>query len=399
MRLSELHLRNFRNYGEETVSFGERVNYIYGNNGQGKTNLLEAISFLTQGKSFVGSNEIDALKIAEDEFWINGTFLNEAKASVSVSLNYNSLSKSRTFFVNKEKVSSFFSNFWGKFPIVFFNPHSFNITYGGPGERRKFFDILISQISRMYLEQLRNFTKLLKLKSTLLRDRFNYRTNEFEMLLSSYNETLISYSAEIILKRIEVLKEFKVLFEPNFQALTGDNQKADIYYYSNIFRDRDLDVLETASTDLQSARQFIIERLSESLYAKKDEEIGRGLSLIGPHRDDYIFKIIKDDLPNGYDLKNYASQGEHRTFIIALKLTENDYLKQKLENNVILLFDDILSELDIMRTEQLIKHLDGFDQVFLTTTDKHHLEFLYMYCKKDEVKTLFVDGGKVYEEN
>ncbi|MGB9695716.1 MAG: DNA replication/repair protein RecF [Ignavibacteria bacterium] len=396
--MSELHLKNFRNYEEETVKFGERVNYIYGNNGHGKTNLLEAISFLSQGKSFVGSNETDALKIGESEFWINGVFLNETKASVSVSLNYNSLSKGKAFFINKEKVSNFFSNFLGKFPIVFFNPHSFNITYGSPGERRKFFDMLISQVSKIYLEQLRNLAKLLKLKSTLLRDRFNYRTSEFEMLLSSYNETLISYSVEIILKRIEVLREFKTPFELNFHALTGGNQKADIHYYSNIFRTSDLDILES-TTNLQSVRQLIAKQLSETLYAKKDEEIKRALSLVGPHRDDYTFRIIKDELPNGYDLKNYASQGEHRTFIIALKLTENDYLKQKLENNVILLFDDILSELDITRIEQLIKHLDSFDQVFLTTTDKHYLELLYEYCKREEIKTFFVEEGKVYEEN
>lgn len=398
MILSELHLHNFRNYEEATVNFGERVNYIYGNNGQGKTNLLEAISFLAQGKSFVGSNETDALKIGENEFWINGVFLSEIKTSISVSLNYNSLSKSKAFFINKEKVSNFFSNFLGKFPIVFFNPHSFNITYGSPGERRRFFDMVISQVSKIYLEQLRNLAKLLKLKSTLLRDRFNYRTSEFEMLLSSYNETLISYSVEIILKRIEVLSEFKPIFELNFQALVGSTQKADIRYYSNIFRAGDLDILES-STNLQDKQQLVAKQLSEALCTKKDEEIRRGLSLVGPHRDDYTFRIIKNELPDGYDLKNYASQGEHRTFIIALKLTENDYLKQKLENNVILLFDDILSELDITRIGQLIRYLDSFDQVFLTTTDKHYLELLYSHCKKEEIKTLFVDRGKIYEEN
>jgi len=396
--LSELNLKNFRNYEEEIVKFGSRVNYIYGNNGQGKTNLLEAISFLTQGKSFVGSSETDALKFGANEFLINGIFLSETKTSVSISLSYSTLSKSKAFFINKEKISNFFSNFWGKFPIVFFNPHSFNITYGTPGERRKFFDLLISQVSKVYLEQLRNLGKLLKLKSTLLRDRFNYRTSEFEMLLSSYNETLISYSVEIILKRIEVLNEFKNFFELNFQALTGGTQKAEISYYSNIFRTNTLDILELSSNQ-QNARQLITKFLSESLYDKKEEEIKRGLSLIGPHRDDYVFKIIKNKFSHGYDLKNYASQGEHRTFIIALKLTENDYLKQKLDKNIILLFDDILSELDITRIEQLIKHLDSFEQVFITTTDKHHLELLYSYYKREEIKTFFVKEGRVYEEN
>jgi DNA replication and repair protein RecF len=396
--LSELNLKNFRNYEEEIVKFGSRVNYIYGNNGQGKTNLLEAISFLTQGKSFVGSSETDALKFGANEFLINGIFLSETKTSVSISLSYSTLSKSKAFFINKEKISNFFSNFWGKFPIVFFNPHSFNITYGTPGERRKFFDLLISQVSKVYLEQLRNLGKLLKLKSTLLRDRFNYRTSEFEMLLSSYNETLISYSVEIILKRIEVLNEFKNFFELNFQALTGGTQKAEISYYSNIFRTNTLDILELSSNQ-QNARQLITKFLSESLYDKKEEEIRRGLSLIGPHRDDYVFKIIKNKFSHGYDLKNYASQGEHRTFIIALKLTENDYLKQKLDKNIILLFDDILSELDITRIEQLIKHLDSFEQVFITTTDKHHLELLYSYYKREEIKTFFVKEGRVYEEN
>jgi len=396
--LSELNLKNFRNYEEEIVKFGSRVNYIYGNNGQGKTNLLEAISFLTQGKSFVGSSETDALKFGANEFLINGIFLSETKTSVSISLSYSTLSKSKAFFINKEKISNFFSNFWGKFPIVFFNPHSFNITYGTPGERRKFFDLLISQVSKVYLEQLRNLGKLLKLKSTLLRDRFNYRTSEFEMLLSSYNETLISYSVEIILKRIEVLNEFKNFFEFNFQALTGGTQKAEISYYSNIFRTNTLDILELSSNQ-QNARQLITKFLSESLYDKKEEEIKRGLSLIGPHRDDYVFKIIKNKFSHGYDLKNYASQGEHRTFIIALKLTENDYLKQKLDKNIILLFDDILSELDITRIEQLIKHLDSFEQVFITTTDKHHLELLYSYYKREEIKTFFVKERRVYEEN
>lgn len=391
MILKKLKLVNYRNYGEVELNFNEKFNYIYGDNGHGKTNILEAISLISFGKSFIGSGEIDCVKFGESEFFINGTFENEMDVSQMLVLNYSNQQRKKTYHLNKDNIRSFSSELFGKFPVVFLSPHSLNITYGTPGERRKFFDVMISQTSPVYLDMLKSLVRLIKLKNALLKFSHKYPQSERDDLLSSYNEKLTDISAEVIYKRLNFLKEFREFFEKNFKYLTTEENYCSINYYSEVTGEVDYEKLDRFSVD------GINERMKSLLDEKKKEEIDRGLAVAGPQRDDYYFKLKKDG-KDVFDLKNHASQGEHKTFVVALKLAEFEYVKDKKGTAPILLLDDILSELDSSRVSKIISHLKDFGQIFLTTTGVDYLEKIKEMYNENEVNAYKVVKGSITRE-
>ena len=359
MILKNLTLKNFRNYQSQKISFGSRLNYITGNNGEGKTNILEAISLLTFGKSFLNSGEQDCIRFEETEFFVEASFESSFNNEFIISLNYDAEGKKKCFLLNKEKVSSFSADIFGKFPVVFLTPHSLNITYGNPSERRKFFDIIISETSGLYLNYLKELNKIVRQKNVLLKENIN------RMLLDSYNEKLIEISIEIYLKRFVFLNEFRQYLEKNFSFLINSTDKPCIDYSSSV--SGELKSNEAFITDKQKIADDFIQKL-RSIY---NDEIARGVSLIGPHRDDYLFRQVKPTESEKYfSLKNFASQGEHKTFLIALKLAEFDYISEKVSFPPMLLLDDILSELDDTRVSKIISHLKDFGQIFITSADK-----------------------------
>ena len=391
MILKKLKLVNYRNYGEVELDFNEKFNYIYGDNGHGKTNILEAISLISFGKSFIGSGEIDCVKFGESEFFVNGTFENEMDVSQMLVLSYSNQQRKKTYHLNKDNIRSFSSELFGKFPVVFLSPHSLNITYGTPGERRKFFDVMISQTSPVYLDLLKSLVRLLKLKNALLKFSHKYPPSERDDLLSSYNEKLADISAEVIYKRLMFLKEFREFFEENFKYLTTEENYCSINYFSEVTGEVEYDKLDGFSID------DIKERMNSLLVEKKKEEKDRGLALVGPQRDDYFFKLEKDG-KDVFDLKNHASQGEHKTFVVALKLAEFEYVKDKKGTAPILLLDDILSELDSSRVSKIIFHLKDFGQIFLTTTGVDYLEKIKEMYNEDEVNAYKVVKGSVTQD-
>lgn len=392
MILKKLRLENFRNYARRHFLFNDKFNFIFGNNGHGKTNILEAITFASFGKSFSGSADADCVRFGANEFFIESEFENDLGSRDSVVIGYNSSEKSKSVQRNREKVSSFSSEIFGRFPVVFLSPGSLVITYGNPSERRKFFDILISQASILYLNYLKELSKILKQKNALLKSYSvfkKYSYPELKNLLNSYNEKLVEVSANIIFKRLNFLKEFENFFGKNFEDLVAAGYDAEIVYKSEILGEitgRNFPQLD-----------YINKKTAEFVYGKFDEEINRALSLAGPQRDDYVFRIGKTGI-NGreaFDLKNFASQGEHKTFLVALKLSEYDYLKSKKSTSPVLLLDDILSELDEKRVSQIISHLKNFGQIFLTTTDKGYLNNLKNFYGNNEITVFEIENGSV----
>lgn len=394
MILKNIVLRNYRNYELQRITFNDKFNFIYGDNGHGKTNILEAVSYTTFGKSFLGSAEADCVKFGGREFFIEAEFENDIGNKDLLVINYNLDSKSKSIHKNKEKVAAFSSEIFGRFPIVFLSPKSLNITYGNPSERRKFFDILISQSSRLYLEYLKELSKLIKQKNALLRNYSlfkKYSLNEMKNLLNSYNEKFIDVSSNIIFKRLNFLTEFEKYFEKNHSFLSVENNEAKINYDSEFTEN----IEERSVPDLQ----FIKAKTEEIVYKKFDEEINRGMTLTGPQRDDYIFKIRKNTNHGSefFELKNFASQGEHKTFLVALKLSEYDYLKDKKSTSPVLLLDDVLSELDETRVSKIISHLKDYGQIFLTTTDRTYSEGLAEFYRESEISEFKVEHGKIIE--
>jgi len=404
--LKKIKLRNFRNYGEQDIDFNGRVNFIYGENGHGKTNILEAVSYISYGKSFLGSTEEDCLRFGEKEFCIEGTLENDLNNEFRVSLSYSSDLKKKTFLLNKEKVSSYSAEIFGKFPVVFFSPHSFDITYGNPSDRRRFFDILISMSNRLYLDYLKELNKILRLKNSLLKNynqSASYTDSELNHLLDTYNEKLVEVSSEIIFRRLAFMQEFRNYFLDNFSMLVKEPAFPRINYYSEIFygfeknNNRAGELNHDFSPDT-SFKELIQSGMNRFLSEKRKEEIIRRVSVIGPHRDDYIFRLSKNILNNldeAFEIKTHASQGEHKTFIIALKLAEFDYLKTKKGLNPVMLLDDLLSELDFGRVEKVISHLNEFGQIFLTTTDLSYRDRLKNFYNESDISYFMVVNGSV----
>lgn len=395
MIIKSLQMNNFRNYENEKVIFSNNFNYIYGKNGAGKTNILEAMSFLSFGKSFLNSKEVDCLLFGKDYFSIEGHYQNELSNEYILSLNY--ISGRKTFSLNKERVNGFSSNIFGKFPLVYLTPHSLNITYGNPSERRKFFDIIFSQINPVYLDYLKELNKILKLKNTLLKEAYiKISQTEFTKLIDSYNELMAEVSAEIVYRRNHFLLEYKKYLENNYKYLTTEEETPEIIYHSSVEENYTTEKLN--KTDKNSLRDIFKNRFD----IIKQEEISKKITLIGPHRDDYIFiinrKHIKDTTENKnqrLELKNHASQGEHKTFLIALKLAEYNFIKDKLGTNPILLLDDVMSELDSFRVNKIINHIPNFSQVFITSTDTDYIDSLQDYLGESDIRILKVENNSV----
>lgn len=400
MVLKKIKLADFRNYGIQDIELNRKFNFIYGNNGHGKTNILEAISFVTFGKSFLGSPDQDCIKFESEEFFIDSVFENDLGNDYNISLNYNSSTKKKVYQLNKEKVSRFSSEVFGKFPVVFFSPHSLNITYGNPSERRRFFDILISQTSRVYLDLLKDLNRLLKQKNALLKsfasDR-SYAERDFKYLLNSFNEGLISVTVDILFRRLNFINEFQEYFEKNFKSLLKNDDNPAIKYYSEILEGLGLSAEEVLGMD----RGLFTEKVQGYFKRREQEEISRGLSLIGPQRDDFVFSLKKsNDNEKIFELKNFASQGEHKTFVIGLKLAEFYYILDKLGSSPILLLDDILSELDTERVFKIISHLKDFGQIVLTSVDTGFNEKFREIFDEDEISYIKVNNGKLsYEKS
>jgi DNA replication and repair protein RecF len=393
--LNRIQLFNFRNYDEQQINFNKSFNYLYGNNGEGKTNILEAISFISFGKSFLNSSESDCVKFDTSAFDVDGVYENEVGTEYNVHLNYDSILKKKVFHLNKEKVTRWSNDIFGKFPVVFLSPHSLEITYGNPSERRKFFDILLAQTSRVYLDYLRNYVRILKQKNALLKNQLNGNAmpgKEFRNLLNSVNEKMVEYASSILIRRFELLNKFKTYFTESYSFL---NQKDDVpnIRYSCDFFDVDKYI---QNEDVITGIEDVQKAMNDALERKQAEEMARGVSVVGPHKDDYIFRLSKNT-NQAFELKNFASQGEHKTFVIALKLAEYHFLNNNLENAPLLLLDDLLSELDSERVSKIISHLKNYGQIFLTTTGTGYSKELIEFYDEGSINYFRIENGKVVD--
>lgn len=390
MLLEELHLENFKNYASCSISFSPKLNFIFGGNGNGKTNILEAISLLCYTKSFLFNSEPDCVKYGEPGFGIKGDFVNKVTTKSSVRFTYDKEAVLKELHHSGEKVKKV-NEFIGSFPLVVLSPQDLRLTIGTPLERRRNFDLLLSQISKIYLDDLRSYNKAVKQKNSLLRDNLisrKYSQKELRSLLESWNEELLGFGLKIIIRRLDFIEEFRSYLLSCFDKIVGKRYKPVISYQSEAIE-------EVPSADVNSIKDNL-----EKLFAEKlDAEIKRGISLAGPHRDNYIFSMEKDG--EIFDMRTFASQGEHKTFVVSLKLSEFDYIKENLDHKntgaPILLLDDVFSELDKSRIRKISKMITGYNQVFLTTTDKEYLEILSEDF--DDISSFHITGGTAARVN
>lgn len=392
MILEELRLADFKNYKDCSFSFNPKLNFIHGENGNGKTNILEAVSMLCYTKSFLMNTEADCLKYGRNAFEVVGDFKNRVENKNRIKFIYHNEENLKQIFCDTEKVSRS-NDFIGRFPLVVLSPYDLKLTTGAQYDRRRNFDLLISQVSRVYLNDLRKYNKIIKQKNSLLKDNLlsrRYNNNELKELLCVWNSELLELAVKIMVRRLDFTEEFRKYIKACFDRIVGSKYVPIISYQSEILEEPD-----AAKYDIELLKQ----KLESVLKEKMDVEIKRGISLAGPHRDNYLFSMNK----NGelFDMKTFASQGEHKTFIVSLKLSEFGYLNENLKHTntgePILLLDDVFSELDKSRISRISELITDYNQVFITTTDIEHLNILKRNIT--DVKSFHIVNGNVDSVN
>lgn len=348
MYIKKLRLINFRNHSDSLFEFSNRSNILLGENGQGKTNVIEGISFLCLTKSFYASNDTNSLNFNCAIFEIEGKFVTDHERETSVRVTYSGEEREKCFFVNKQPIQPLSSHI-GKIPVVICSPEHLPITNGGPQGRRKFIDIILSQSSSIYFQRLLEYRHILKQRNKIL---FNGKISGGgnQHTLEPWTEQLVSLGSYIIFKRKQFIDVFNSHLRKAYCQMVENKETPNIEYFPNI------DCGDICS------EEKIQELFLEKLKTETEEEKRLGTTLIGPHRDELILKI------NGMEIRKYASQGQHKTFLVAIKLGEFFYLKERCQETPILLLDDIFSELDNNRSQKLLKFVSTMSQTFITTT-------------------------------
>lgn len=366
MILSRLSLRNFRSHKNINLTFSDTLNYIVGGNGQGKTSVLEAAYFLCTTKSF-NAKDIEVVSFDENDFEINGFFNDITEDKIRVIF---SVPENRKYYFQNDKLISRSSKIIGRFPVVILTPADHAITQGSPAERRKLVDSIISQASSTYLDILLDYNKTLKQRAVVLnRLRENF-TKSVVAELDAWTEKLIENGVELILHRIKFINNFNKYVSESYKKIIGDKENPSIQY--SFLEDK-------TEGDIANIFQSLIKE-------KKEEEIRRGVNLVGPHRDDFVFKI------NEINLRTYGSQGQHKTFQTALRFAEFFYLKDTSGKTPIFLLDDVFGELDAYRAGKISEYLKEVGQAFITLTDFADFSFL----KKDENDMIIkLDNGNI----
>lgn len=373
MHLTTLKLQHFRNHLDSTFEFGVGTNVLLGDNGQGKTNVIEAISYLCLTKSFYAGSDMLVLNFEKEMFEVEGTFILERGIEHNVRVAYSKPQAEKAYTINRRRVEPF-SSVIGKFPVVICSPEHAPITMGGPGERRRFIDFVISQSSETYFHDLLEYRRVLKQRNKILFDARVTRSDCGEVI-GSWDEQLVKLGCRLMYRRKMFVEEFQSFISSAYHHLVGSEEEPKIEY-------KPLTKLSGSPGEHE-----IEELLRYELAEKSNEEKRMGTTLVGPHRDEIGFQI------NGLDLRKFASQGQHKTFLIALKIGEFFYLKERCNETPILLLDDVFSELDEHRAEHLLQFVGSLSQTFITSTNPQVFEGPRL--TKERNRKFLIENGAV----
>lgn len=354
MYLSKLNLSNFKNYHDLQVVFNEKINCFVGMNGAGKTNLLDAIYYLSFCKSYFNPADTQNIRHQADFFAIHGTFSRNHALTDTVSCIQKRNTR-KQFKINQKEYERF-SDHIGLFPVVMISPYDKDLINEGSEERRKYFDSVISQFDKNYLDTLISYNKALLQRNTLLK-----KIAESNILSGSeieiWDEQLIHLGAAIYKKRVDFLNEFHDMFRYYFSIVSEKKEEVMIGYESHL---KDNNYREMLASSLR--KDIVLQYTSA-----------------GIHKDDMIFFI------DGYPVKKFGSQGQQKSYVVALKLAQFEFTRQKTGFKPIMLLDDVFDKLDDRRVEQIIKLIsdDCFGQVFITDTQRERVEKIFDTCRSE----------------
>ena len=336
MIVESLKLQNYRNYEYLNMNFDEKINIIYGDNAQGRTNILESMYVCATSKSHRGSKDREIIRFDNDESHIKvNVKKNDMNYRIDMHLKKN---KPKGIAVNGIPIKRAVELF-GILNIVFFSPEDLNIIKNGPSERRRFIDMELSQLDKIYLDCLINYNKVVNQRNSLLKE---YAFSGREDIISSldiWDMQLVKYGNDVIKSREKFVKEINDLVKSIHTKLSGDREQLEIIYEPCV-----------KEQDFES-----------ELVRVRDRDLKFKCTNIGPHKDDMCFLI------NGMDVRKYGSQGQQRTAALSLKLAEIELVKQIIHDTPVLFLDDVLSELDSRRQNFLLDSI-GNIQTMITCT-------------------------------
>ena len=368
MRIKRLKVENFRNLERLDIEFSDGVNIIYGNNAQGKTNIIEAIYIFSFGKSFRANRDIELLKF-DKEYFLSNIEIMKKDRELDMDFGFDKLSNKKMIKVNgviQKKISDII----GKLNVVVFKPEDIKIVTDAPSVRRKYIDYLISSISKGYLENITKYKKVLEERNNLLKEiKIKLKGNRVlekndEDFLDVYDKLLSKLNCEIYNERKRIIEKLNNYIYGIHLKLTENyinNEKLHIKYVSNVEED--------------------IQKMYNDLIKSRLNDINKGYTSFGIHRDDYIISI------NSLDVSIYGSQGQKKSSIISLKLSELKVIEEVIGEKPVLLLDDYMSELDERRRLKFLDIIEDI-QIIITTTHKISID-------GKENTYFYVDNGKI----
>lgn len=334
MIVNVLELNNFRNYDSLNIEFSKDINILYGDNAQGKTNVLEGIYLSSTTKSHKGAKDKDMIKIGEEEAHLR-MFFNKTGINHRIDMHLRSNGR-KTAAVDGIPVRKS-SDIYGLMNVVFFSPEDLSIIKNGPGERRKFMDAELCQLDKLYLQYLSKYNKTLEQRNDLLK-QIPYKT-ELRDTIEVWDKQLVEYGGFVIESRQNFVNDLNKLVNEIHKKISNGKENLTLKYEPSVKK----------------------EDFEELLKRNIDKDIYQKTSCTGPHRDELSF-FVGDE-----NLKLFGSQGQQRTAALSLKLAEIELVKEKIGENPILLLDDVLSELDRNRQQALLNSINGIQTIITCT--------------------------------
>lgn len=361
MKIESLKLKNFRNYELLNLKFDDAANIFYGDNAQGKTNILEAVYLSGTTKSHRGSKDRDMIRFGEEESHIEVMVKkNEMTYQIDLHLKKNS---PKGIAINKIPIRKA-SELFGIVNIVFFSPEDLNIIKNGPSERRRFIDLELSQLDKIYLKNLSNYNRIINQRNHLLKE-IQYQKDLIQTL-EIWDMQLVTYGTAIIERRKIFIDEINKIVSSIHKKLTGERENIQLIYEPSI-----------GSMSLEQA-----------LMKNREKDMKIKSTSVGPHRDDICFK-------NGsLDLRRFGSQGQQRTAALSLKLSEIELVKKAINDTPVLLLDDVLSELDKHRQNYLLDSIHDIQTLITCTGVEEFVNHRFSINK-----VFHVQNGQVAKEN
>lgn len=334
MIIKSVELSHFRNYDKLSLSFDEKTNILYGDNAQGKTNILESLYVSGTTKSHKGSKDKEMISFGEQESHIRTTISKKGiEYKIDLHLKKN---KAKGIAINQIPIKKA-SELFGILNLVFFSPEDLSIIKEGPAQRRRFLDLELCQLDKVYLYHLSNYNKVLMQRNKLLKEiEFH---PELEDTLSVWNLQLVSYGKKIIEIRKKFVKDLNEIIASIHSSITGGKEHLELKYEENV-----------------SEKDF-----EQELFFSKNRDLKLGQTHVGPHRDDMNFIV------NDTDIRRFGSQGQQRSAALSLKLSEIELVKRVIKDVPVLLLDDVLSELDSNRQNFLLNSIHDV-QIIITCT-------------------------------